>query len=223
MKLPKNRFYYYELIPLEIYLDHTELNMEVKTIKLSLIMKIHLNYKFDEKIHRNTIMNLELFTSEYPVDNSQNKFEIKKNIQLQNDDNYINYISINDKYCLLENKKKIEIDDHFEKNIIPFCFGGLINTEYIFIVEINYKKHRSKSILSLPIDIYTYDDESISIDERDKINNIINNGENKNNNCIKNINSIDDNDLKKNMAESDGFVVYEEDDFEKALFEGKNK
>ena len=221
MKLPKNRFYYFELIPLEIYLDHTELNMEVKTIKLSLIMKIHLNYKNDEKTHRKTIMNLELFTSEYPVDNSQKNFEIKKNIQLQNDVNYINYISINDKYELLENKKKIEINYNFEKNILPFCFGGLINTEYIFQVKINYKKNRSQSILSLPIDIYTYDDESISIDKRDKINNIINNGEN--NNCIKNINSFDENDLKKNMAQSDGFVVYEEDDFEKALFEGKNK
>ena len=137
---------------------------------------------------------------------------------------FVNYISINDKYCLLEDKKKIEIDYNFEKkNIIPFCFGGLINTEYIFIVEINYKKHRSKSILSLPIDIYTYDDESISIDERDIINNIINNGENKNNNYIMNINSSDENNLKKNMDEYDGFVVYEKDDFKKALVKGKNK
>jgi hypothetical protein len=121
LKLPKNRFYYFELIPLEIYLDYTQLNMKVKTIKLSLIMKIHLNYKFDEKNHRNTKMNLELFSSEYLVDNSQKKFEIKKNIQLQNDFNYRDYISINDKYCLLENKKKIEIDYYFAKILYLFA------------------------------------------------------------------------------------------------------
>ncbi len=116
LKLPKNRFYYFELI-----------------------------------------MNLELFTREYLVNNSQNKFEIKDYIQLQNDDNYLKYISINDKYCLLEDMKKIEIDHKFENVIIPFCFGGLINPEYIFQVEIIYKKRRSKSIFSLPIDIYAHD------------------------------------------------------------------
>ena len=224
LKLPKNRFYYFELIPLEIYLDRTELNMEVKTIILSLRMKIHFNYQNDEKRHQTTIMNLELFTREYLVNNSQNKFEIKDYIQLQNDDNYLKYISINDKYCLLEDMKKIEIDHKFENVIIPFCFGGLINPEYIFQVEIIYKKRRSKSIFSLPIDIYANDkDVSISIDKNNKLNNIVNIEENKNNNYFKNINSIDEDDLKKDMAESDGFVVYEEDDFEKAFFGAKNK
>ena len=224
LKLPKNRFYYFELIPLEIYLDRSELNMEVKAIKLSLRMKIHFNYKDDEEKHQNTDMNLELFAREYLVNNSQNKFQVKDYIQLQNDDNYLKYISINDKYCLLEDMKKIEIDHKFENMIIPFCFGGLINPEYIFQVEIIYKKHRSKSIFSLPIDIYSHDDDaSLSIDKSDKINNIVNNDENKNNNCFKDINSLDEDNLEKNMAESDGFVVFEEDDFEKAFFEGKNK
>ena len=34
---------------------------------------------------------------------------------------------------------------------------------------------------------------------------------------------IDENDIKQNMAEYNDFVVYEEDDFEKAFFEDKNK
>ena len=40
---------------------------------------------------------------------------------------------------------------------------------------------------------------------------------------MKSVNSLDEDNLEKNMAESDGFVVFEEDDFEKAFFEGKNK
>ena len=45
----------------------------------------------------------------------------------------------------------------------------------------------------------------------------------KNNNCFKNINSLDENDLKQNMSESEVFVIYEEDDFEKVFFDGENK
>jgi len=224
LKLPKNRFYYFELIPLEIFLDRTELNMEVKTIKLSLMMKIHYNYKFDEKKHRKTIMNLNVFTREYSVNNSQNKFEIKDYIQLQNDGIFSQYFSLDDKYCLLETLKKIELDHKFDSMILmPFCFGGLINPEYYFQVDIIYQSWRSTNTLIVPIDIYTHNNDSISLDKNGNINNIMNNFENKNNNFVNNINSIEEDDLKKNMAESDGFVVYDEDDFEKAFFENKKK
>ena len=230
LKLPRNRFKYFELIPIEIYLDRTELNMDVKTIKLSLRMKIHFNYKNDENHHRTTYMNLELFSGEYPIDNSQNKIELKKYIQLQNDDNYSKYFSLDDKYCLLDGMKKIELDHKFENMaIVPFCFGGLINTEYIIQVDIIYKKKRSTNTLKVPIDIYSHDNDIVSTDKSEKVNNIMINGENKNNKNINNINifhdinSIEENDLKQNMAESDGFVVYDENDFEKAYFEDKKK
>ena len=51
LKLPKNKFYYFEKIPFEVYLDRTELNMKVKSIKLKLNMKIYFNSKGDQKIH----------------------------------------------------------------------------------------------------------------------------------------------------------------------------
>lgn len=220
LKLPKNRFYYFELIPLEIYLDRTELNMEVKAIKLSLIMKIHYNYKFDEKKHRKTIMNLNIFTREYSVNNSQNKFEIKEYIKLQNDSIFSQYISLDDKYCLLESLKKIELDYKFDNMILmPFCFGGLINPEYYFQVDIIYQSWGSTNTLNLPIDIYTNNNDSKRFDTSSNINNF----ENKNNNFFNDINSIEEDDFKKNIAESDGFVVYDEDDFEKAFFENKKK
>lgn len=215
LKLPKNRFYYFELIPFEIYLDLSELNMEVKTIKISLVMKIFFNYKENEKEHRKTNKVLNLFIGEYPVDNSQNKFEIKKNIKLQKDDTFSQFFSLDDKYSLLEDMKKIEIDHQFENmTLMPFCFGGLINPEYIFQLDIIYKKNRSASSLIVPIDIYPH----ISKDKSEKINNSVNNGENKSNNSLNDINSIVDNEIKQNMAESDDFVVYDEDDFEKAFY-----
>jgi len=227
LKLPKNKFYYFEKIPFEVYLDRTELNMKVKSIKLKLNMKIYYNSKGDQKIHFMTEKNLELFNREYPVNNSLNKFEIKDYIQLQNDSNFSKYISVNDKYCSLEEMKKIEVDYNF-KNIIlmPFCFGGLINPEFILQVDIIYKQHRSTSSFSIPIDFDECQNSSVNIDKIDKINNILNNhkNENKNNNSSsKDIKSTNEEDSKQNIAESEGFVVYEDDDFEKALFGDKNK
>jgi hypothetical protein len=219
LKLPKNRFYYFELIPIEIYLDCTELNMEVKSIILKQIITIYCNYKDDEKKHRKTLRKIELFTREYPVNNSTNKCEIKDFIQLQKDKNFSEYIP-NDKYCLLDEKKKIEVDHKFgNMSLIPFCFGGLINIEYNFQVEIIYKKNRSKNTFSLPIDL----DANNNYDKNKEINEIINNHGNNNNSSLNNINAIDDNDIKQNMAEVNDFVIYEEDDFEKALFEFQNK
>ena len=221
MKLPKNRFYYFELIPIEIYLDCTELNMEVKTIILKLIMSIYCNYKEEEKKHRHSLMNKELFTRKYPVNNSTNKYEIKDYIQLQKDNNFNEIVSTNDKYCLLEDMKSIEVDHKFEKMLLlPFCLGGLINSEYSFKVEIIYKNYRSKSTFSLPIDLDAHNNDG----NNKEINYILNNHDNNNNNSsFNNINSIDENDIKQNMAEYNDFVVYEEDDFEKAFFEDKNK
>jgi len=221
LKLPKNRFYYFELIPIEIYLDCTELNMEVKTIILKLIMSIYCNYKEEEKKHRYSLMNKELFTREYPVNNSTNKYEIKDYIQLQKDNNFNEFVSTIDKYCLLEDMKIIEVDHKFEKILLlPFCLGGLINSEYSFKVEIIYKKNRSKSTFSLPIDLDAHNNDG----DNKEINYILNNHDNNNNNSsFNNINSIDENDIKQNMAEYNDFVVYEEDDFEKAFFEDKNK
>ena len=158
---------------------------------------------------------------------SLNKFEIKDYIQLQNDSNFSKYISVNDKYCSLEEMKKIEVDYNF-KNIIlmPFCFGGLINPEFILQVDIIYKQHRSTSSFSIPIDFDECQNSSVNIDKIDKINNILNNhkNENKNNNSSsKDIKSTNEEDSKQNIADSEGFVVYEDDDFEKALFGDKNK
>ena len=42
-------------------------------------------------------------------------------------------------------------------------------------------------------------------------------------NIISSSNDIDRNNLKQKMEESEGFVIFEEDDFEKVLFEDKNK
>ena len=227
LKLPKNKFYYFEKIPFEIYLDRTELNMKVKSIKLRLNMNIYYNYKGNDKIHFMTEKKLELFTREYPVNNSLNKFEIKDYIQLQNDSKFSKYISVNDKYCRFEEMKKIEVDYNFNKIILmPFCFGGLINPEFILQVDIIYKQHRSTSNFSINIDFDDCQNNCINIEQSDKINNKLNNHENENkinNSSPKDTNSISEGDLKKNMAESEGFVVYDDDDFEKALFGDKNK
>ena len=201
LKLPKNKFYYFEKIPFEIYLDSTELNMKIKAIKLRLNMKIYYNYRGNKNSHFITENDIELFSRKYPVDNSLNKFEIKDSIQLKNDSNFSKYISVSDKYHLLEEKKKLEVDYNFKNMVLmPFCFGGLINPEFILQVDIIYKHLRSTSSFSMLIDFDDCRDFCLIIDESDNINNIMNNHENENkkdNSSIKDFSSISEDNSKK--------------------------
>ena len=110
--------------------------------------------------------------------------------------------------------KKIEVDNNFEDiTLTPFSLGELINIEYFLQVKINYKMNGIWSnYLFLPIDLDYYDNGRFLVTDNNERKNIISSG-----------NDVDRNYLKQKMVESEGFVIFEEDDFEKILFKDKNK
>ena len=239
LKIPKNSFTFFEIIPFEIYLDKSELNMEIKNIKISINRAVYFNYKEDLKKHDITDSNIELVSQEYPIDNNKfnenHKYEIKDDIQFPKDPEFWENLTSKNSYSLFENMKQIEFDYNFKDiELLPFCVGGLISVEYLLKVEINYKDKRSKSIFSLPIEFYENDIknyENIKIPNNNIKNNQLNQIEKnekikKDNNGYYNINSIDEEDpnenKKINKEDSNDFVVYEEEDFEK-IFLGEKK
>ena len=158
LKIPKNSFTFFEIIPFEIYLDKSELNMEIKNIKISINRAVYFNYKGDLKKHHITYSNIELISKEYPIDNNKfnenHKYEIKDDIKWPKDSKFLKNLSSNNSYSLFENKKQNGINCSFNNiELLPSCVGGLISVEFFLKVEIDYKVKRSKSIFSLPIEL----------------------------------------------------------------------
>ena len=211
LKLPKNRFDYFEKIPFEIFLDFTELKSEVKNIELFLNMKITIFYKRDEIWNKYTKKNISLVSREYSVDKSQKKLEIKDYIELHKDSKFSEYISLNEKYKCFEDMKKIEVDNNLEDiTLTPFSLGEFIKIEYELQVRINYKNSFMWDTSFLPIDLDYYDNGCFLVTDNNERKNIISSGK-----------DIDRNNLKQKMEESEGFVIFEEDDFEKVLLKIK--
>ena len=120
--------------------------------------------------------------------------------------------------------------------LTPFCIGGLISIDFSLKVEINYKENISASYFELPIqfidkrslkfDIYksNFNNNIQSEQNENKISNINNNNiQNENNKIYYNINSFDEDDIIKNIEQSDDFVIFNHEDFQKLFFESKNK
>lgn len=132
----------FELIPFEIHLNSTELSSEIKNIKVSLNQKVFCNYKSQQNKHFMTCDKKESISKNY---NSFDKNEIKDSISLPKDSEFLERISIINIYLFFDNMKTIEINYNFDKNknILPFCLGGLLNVEYYIIVDIEYKIYSS--------------------------------------------------------------------------------
>jgi len=227
LRIPKNSFDYKEVIPFEIYLNCTELNMEISSIKISLFKFVYWNKKNDHSMHYKKDKKIELTWKNYPIDKFLTKYEIKDNINIQ----YL-YHNMSILYESLDLLKEVEIDYKYKDiELLPFCIGGLISVEFDLKVEINYKMKNIKSdILELPIEIY--ENNSGNNEIIPEISNVkdnqINNKENNSNSTSSqyyNINSINEEDLKnskvQNLEKPDNFVIYEEEDFDKAFFRKK--
>ena len=224
LRIPKNSFDYKEVIPFEIYLNCTELNLEIWAIKISLFKILFWNKKNDHKKHYKTHKKMELAFKIYPINKFLTKHEIKDNINVQFLYNNMSII-----YNRLDLLKEVEIDYNYNDiELLPFCIGGLISVEFNLEVEIRYKMEKIKSdILELPIEIYEKnfrDNEIIPQISNAKDNQINNKGNYSNSTSSQyyNINSINEEDLKndeiQNLEKPDNFVIFEEDDFDKAFF-----
>ena len=208
LKLPKNSFSFFDIIPFELYLDCTELNMDIKSTKITLNKSIYANYKKDKKRHHKTPLNEDLIFKEFILDKSLNKYEIKDSLQLKENNDFFEKIYPQQKYENFDKLKEIELDYDLNKiRLSPFCLGGLISVEFTINVEIEYKMKRKKSSFKLPIQFYDSDN------KKNEPNNYKNNKKNVNINY--NINSINNN---KNSDIINDFVIIENDDFIKQFF-----
>ena len=232
LKIPKNSYNFYEIIPFEVYLDCTELNMEVKALTISILKNIYFNDKFNNKEHFRTFSKKVMASKEYTFVKTLVKYNFKDEIQIQQDNKDLENSCPKEIYSFFESMKTIETHFPFSNIVLtPFCIGGLISINFSLKVEINYKEKRSASFFELPIqfldksflklDIYTPNIQSNNNNIQKNNNNIIqnenNNIQNENNNKYYNINSIDE-----YMEQSDDFVVINHEDFQKVFFEGNN-
>ena len=222
LKIPKNSFSYLESIPYEIYLDCTELNMEVNSLKISLMKNIYFNCKNNNKKHFMTYSKKELAFKNYVSKKNLDKYYIKDEIQIPQQENNENNIQ-KEIYTFLENIKTIEVDYKFpKKELIPFCIGGLISILFSLKIGITYKERRSDSIFELPIQLL--DGNSMNLKVYNPNPNLNNNLNNQKINIDDNINSLDEGDKINNIEQSDNdFVIINHEDFEKVFFKGKNK
>ena len=245
LKIPKNSYNYFEIIPFEIFLDCNELDMEIKSLSISIMKNIYFNNKNQNKKHFKTYSKKIMASKEYTFVKTLDKYHINDEIQIQQENinnlnnlnNYKNFENIFPKeiYSFFEDIKAIEIDYSLSDIILtPFCIGGLISIDFSLKVEINYKEESTSSYFELPIqlidkrflklDIYNPNfNINNNIENENKINNDNNNIQNENKNKYYNINSFDEDDIIKNIEQSDDFVVFNHEDFQKLFFEGKNK
>ena len=208
LKVPKNSYYFFDIISFELYLDCSELNMDIASTKVILNKSI---YKMDKKYKRShfeIISSDNLIVKEYILNKSLEKYEIKDFLQLNENNEFFENIYPQQIYSYFDKLKHIELDYNF--NIIkltPFCFGGLLSVEFKIIVEVEYKMKRRKSSFELPIqfhDNYSINnlDENIKSDYKQDKNN--------------------DEKTQNNFQELDDFVIIESEDIEKIYF-GKSK
>ena len=208
LKLPKNSYYFFDIISFELYLDCSELNMDIASAKVILNKSVYKMNKKYKRTHFQTISNDNLIVKEYTLNKSLERYEIKDFLQLNENNEFFENIYPQQIYSNFDNLKHIELDYNFNKiKMTPFCFGGLLSVEFKIKVEVEYKMNRRKSSFELPIQFH----DNYSINE---LNENINSEykQDKNN----------DKEMKNNSQEIDDFVIIENEDIEKIYF-GKSK
>ena len=209
LKIPKNSFSFFEIISFELYLDCTELGMDIESTTIFLNKTVYMNKKI--RRHFRKISNEDLVEKKYILDKNLNKYEIKGFFQLKEDKEFFEKIYQQNVYSTFDNLKNIELDYKFDKiQLTPFCIGGLLSAEFTIRVEVNYKMKRKKSEFILPIQFYNSELNEI---ENQKNNDYFNFPQNTTNiNSINNVNNIE------NEENIDDFVVIENNDIEKVFF-----
>ena len=181
----------------------------------------YFNYKKSNQKHFMTYSIKKLASKEIVLVQNLDKYYIKDEIQIpQENNNFENNVQ-KEIYSFLENMKTIEVDYTFEKKeLMPFCIGGLISILFSLRVGINYKEKRSVSYFELPILLLDGNSINLKIYNPNQNNNPMNQINNNNNDII---NSPDESDKIINIEQLNEFVVINHEDFEKLFFEGKNK
>ena len=137
IKMPKNHFFYNEKIPLEINLDCSNLKMEIKSIRISLLRKTRKNVSNDySNINK---------SDEEKI--NQKKFDLEKGLGNYHISDFIEFPTTSDYksvyppnvYSSFEEHGLLEINDSkFEYQLYPSTFNGLVSVDYFIDLKIYF-------------------------------------------------------------------------------------
>ena len=200
INMPRNYFLYNEKIGYNIFLDCNTLQIEVKSIKISLLRKIKNNFR-NNYLHIRNKKYETLLTKAYNTKKGEKTYNIVDYIcfcdcpSLNKD--YVPAISI---YNWMDSHGLFEVDDDSLKNLLPSFPVGLISIDYFLHAEIEYDSiFTSDDRIDIPIEFC-----SIIYDNIQNTNNIQPNYPNDipNNNMNNNINNSLNNNIYNSINNS---------------------
>jgi hypothetical protein len=187
IKLAKNAFFYNEVIIYDIFIDCSNLNLEINEIIIKIVKSFQNNYKMN---HNKPFIkiNEDVVTQRIPLDKNSKKYHYKDGIKI--DKKHIpDYESIekNGTYNLNENEK----NNFF---LTPSCYGGLISVGYCMNIKLIFDSlFTFNEEINIPLDFY----EKSNINYIYEANNISNHSKKINNEV--NINNKENNEAKNNI------------------------
>ena len=182
IKLQKNYFCYDEPIIYDIYLDFSELDLEINELIIRLIKTTQKNFKNN---HNRTFIkvNDDVAVQKLPIDKNIKKYHFKDGIKIDKlhipSSAYQN-MDINGPYEIKENK------DNKDLFLTPCCYGGLITVSYCLHIKLVFDSLLTfNEEFNIPIDFYERQDNDI----QNQNNNNLNNSDNLLNSNTKDINN----------------------------------
>lgn len=147
LTLPKNHFFYDEMIPFTLDLDCNKLSLNIKGIKVTIERKFQKNYQHDHNQHRDE-SSKEISEKKIPLIMGKKEYHVQDFIQLTEQ----NPKPLYDK---LDADNRRYSQKYADIHIYPTCYGGLISCEYhIKILIIFNSVFYTNETISMPIDLH---------------------------------------------------------------------
>jgi hypothetical protein len=219
-----NSYKYGEKIPINITIDASELNLNLVGIQIRFDRYINYNEKENKNIPKKNITN-NLFCKNINFNEKKNNYKFDIEIAPPSDD-----------FCIDPNLLYSVVEGNYVKlnfpkvNLLPFCSGGLIDCLYCINVKLCFDSMvTTNETINIPIELYSDDGKKkeenimqineINPEIKNPYNEIFNDDINSN----LNINSVEEENNKKNDKSCNGFEVIDQEDFIKAMNGSKNK
>ena len=219
-----NSYKYGEKIPINITIDASELNLNLVGIQIRFDRYINYNEKENKNIPKKNITN-NLFCRNINFNEKKNNYKFDIEIAPPSDD-----------FCIDPNLLYSVVEGNYVKlnfpkvNLLPFCSGGLIDCLYCINVKLCFDSMvTTNETINIPIELYSDDGKKkeenimqineINPEIKNPYNEIFNDDINSN----LNINSVEEENNKKNDKNCNGFEVIDQEDFIKAMNGSNNK
>ena len=218
-----NSYKYGEKIPINITIDASELNLNLVGIQIRFDRYINYNEKENKNIPKKNITN-NLFCRNINFNEKKNNYKFDIEIAPPSDD-----------FCIDPNLLYSVVEGNYVKlnfpkiNLLPFCSGGLIDCLYCINVKLCFDSMvTTNETINIPIELYSDDGKKKeeNIIQINEINSEIKNPNeifNDDINSNLNINSVEEENNKKNDKNCNGFEVIDQEDFIKAMNGSNNK